>query len=72
MACEFEVFQDKGREYRWCLKAANGEVVADSAESYKTKAKCLAGIKVVQTGAPTATIDDHTTKKFDEVKKAET
>jgi uncharacterized protein YegP (UPF0339 family) len=72
MSCEFEVYQDGKREYRWRFRASNGEVTADSAESYKTKAKCLHGIKILQEEAPTAQIDDHTTKKLDPVKKAKT
>jgi uncharacterized protein len=72
MSCEFEVFQGSDKGYRWRFKAANGEVVASSSESYKTKASCLNGIRVVQEGSPTATIDDHTVKGVSRSKKAET
>lgn len=34
MADRIEVYQDKGGEFRWHLKAGNGEVVSDSAEGY--------------------------------------
>lgn len=30
------IFKDKRGEYRWHLRAGNGKIVADSAESYKT------------------------------------
>lgn len=33
---EYEVFQDVDGEYRWRLKAANGEIVAQS-EAYSRK-----------------------------------
>lgn len=31
----FETYKDKKKEWRWRLKANNGKVIADSAESYK-------------------------------------
>lgn len=35
-----EFFKDKAGEWRWNLKAANGRIVADSSEGYKTKWSC--------------------------------
>jgi len=43
-----EFFADKRGEYRWRLKATNGEVIADSAEGYKSKQGCKNGYESVQ------------------------
>jgi uncharacterized protein len=48
MAAKFEIFKDKRGEFRFHLKAPNGEVIASS-EGYKTKASAENGIKSVQT-----------------------
>lgn len=61
MAAEFEVYKDKGGEFRWRLQAANNEIVADSNEGYKTKASRLNGIEVVKRIAGNAPINDLTT-----------
>ncbi len=50
---KFEVYADKAGEYRFRLKATNGQVIATS-EGYKTKASCLNGIASVQKNAPDA------------------
>lgn len=45
---KFEVYEDDKKEFRWRLKAGNGQVVASSSEGYKAKAdadKALASIK---------------------------
>ncbi len=56
----FEVFIDNAEEYRWRLRAANGEIIADSSEGYKAKDSCLHGIELVKTEAPDASIEDET------------
>ena len=53
---KFELFCDKAGEYRFRLKARNGEVVAVS-EGYKTKANCENGIESVKANAPEAEIE---------------
>ena len=30
----FEIYEDRGGEYRWRLRSANGQIVADSGEGY--------------------------------------
>lgn len=55
MAAKFEVYKDAKGEYRFRLKAANGEIIA-SGEGYKTKAACLNGIESVKKNAPAAEI----------------
>ena len=52
---KFEMYQDKAGEYRFRLKARNGEIIATS-EGYTAKAGCLNGIESVQKNAPEAEI----------------
>ena len=59
MAGKFELFKDKAGEFRFRLKASNGEIIASS-EGYKTKASALNGIESVQKKAPDAKVDDQT------------
>ena len=54
----FEVYQDKSGEYRWRLKASNGQVIASSGEGYSSKRSCLDGIESVKRNAPEAEIRD--------------
>ncbi len=50
---KFELYTDKAGEYRFRLKAKNGEIIATS-EGYKTKASCENGIASVKKNAPDA------------------
>lgn len=50
---KFEVYQDKSGEYRFRLKATNGQVIAVS-EGYVAKASCLNGVESVKKNAATA------------------
>lgn len=52
---KFEVYLDKAGEYRFRLKARNGEIIAVG-ESYKAKASCLNGIESIKKNAPDAEI----------------
>lgn len=52
---KFEMYEDKGGEFRFRLKARNGEVIATS-EGYKAKASCENGIESVRKNAPGAEI----------------
>ena len=54
---KFEMYQDKAGEYRFRLKARNGEIIAVS-EGYTGKAGCLNGIESVQKNAPKAEISE--------------
>ena len=51
-----EMYLDKAGEYRFRLKARNGEIIATS-EGYKAKAGCLNGIESVRKNAPDAAIE---------------
>ena len=53
---KFEMYLDKAGEYRFRLKAKNGEIIATS-EGYKAKASCLNGIDSVKRNAPDATVE---------------
>jgi uncharacterized protein YegP (UPF0339 family) len=57
MAAKFEIFVDRKKQYRFHLKARNGETIAAS-QAYDTKAACVKGIKSIQRNAPTAEIID--------------
>jgi uncharacterized protein YegP (UPF0339 family) len=59
MAGKFEVYQDKKGEYRFRLKAGNGQVIA-TGEGYTTKKACLNGIESIRKNAPDAKLDDQT------------
>ena len=52
---KFEMYQDKAGEYRFRLKARNGEIIAVS-EGYTAKAGCLNGIESVRKNAGEAEI----------------
>ena len=53
---KFEVYLDKAGEYRFRLKATNGQIIAVG-ESYKALSSCLNGIESVKTNAPDAEIE---------------
>ena len=52
---KFEVYVDKAGEFRFRLKARNGEIIA-TGEGYKAKASCLNGIDSIRRNAPDAEI----------------
>jgi hypothetical protein len=52
---KFEIYIGSGEQYRWRLKAPNGEIIA-SGEAYSSKAACMNGINSVKTNAPKAEI----------------
>ena len=54
---KYELYMDKAGEYRFRLKAKNGEIIAVG-EGYKSKANCLNGIESVKRNAPDAKIVD--------------
>ncbi len=47
---KFEIYLDKAGEYRFRLKATNGEIIAVS-EGYKALASCMNGIESVKKNA---------------------
>ncbi|MBX3311450.1 MAG: DUF1508 domain-containing protein [Microbacteriaceae bacterium] len=51
MAGKWELYTDKGGEYRFRLKASNGQVIALASEGYTTKAAALNGIESIRKNA---------------------
>ena len=54
---KFEIYKDKAGEYRFRLKAKNGQIIA-TGEGYKAKASCLNGIESVKKNALGAEITE--------------
>ncbi len=57
MAAKFEVYKDKKGEFRFRLKAGNGEIIAVG-EGYKTKQSCMKGIESIKKNAPAAPVEE--------------
>lgn len=51
MAGKFEIYTDKAAEFRFRLKASNGQTILAS-EGYKAKSSCVNGIESVKKNAP--------------------
>ena len=52
---KFEVYTDKAGEFRFRLKATNGQIIAVS-EGYKAMTSCMNGIESVKKNAPDAPV----------------
>ena len=52
---KFEIYQDKAGEYRFRLKATNGQIIA-TGEGYVAKTSCLNGVESVRKNAPDAPV----------------
>ena len=52
---KFEIYTDKAGEFRFRLKATNGQIIAVS-EGYKAMASCQNGIESVKKNAPEAPV----------------
>jgi uncharacterized protein YegP (UPF0339 family) len=52
---KFEIYEDGNGEYRFRLKAGNGEVIAIG-EGYSSRSACENGVESVQRNAPVARI----------------
>ena len=52
---KFEVYNDKAGEFRFRLKAGNGQIIAVG-EGYTTRANCMNGIDSVKKNAPDAEV----------------
>jgi len=57
MAGTFEIYKDKAGEFRFRLRATNGQVIV-TVGGYETKASAIEGIESVQKNAPGAKIED--------------
>ena len=54
---KFEMYQDKAGEFRFRLKARNGQFIATS-EGYTTKNACENGVESVRKNAPEAAVEE--------------
>lgn len=52
----FELYRDRAGEWRWRLVAANGNIIADSGEGYRSKQGAKRGIESVKANAPGADV----------------
>ncbi len=59
---KFQVFEDRAGEYRWRLRANNGEIIADSSEGYVNKRDALHGIDLIKEVNPETSVEDLTTE----------
>ncbi|WP_297327132.1 DUF1508 domain-containing protein [uncultured Bartonella sp.] len=48
---KYEYYKDKREEWRWRLKAVNGQTIAVSGEGYVNKADALHGIDLVKSSS---------------------
>jgi uncharacterized protein YegP (UPF0339 family) len=55
---KFEVYKDKAMEYRWRLKAANGQIIGASSEGYKAQRDADHAIDLIKKGAAKAAVED--------------
>lgn len=62
MPAKFEVYQDAKKQFRFRLKAANGEIIA-TGEAYTTKKSCMNGIASIKKNAPIADVVEIENKK---------
>lgn len=52
---KFEIYNDKAGEFRFRMKAKNGQIIA-TGEGYKAKAGCKNGIESIRKNAPEADV----------------
>ena len=55
---KFEVYEDKGKEFRWRAKSPNGQTVASSGSAYKDQAAVDKAIDVIKKGAAKAAVEE--------------
>jgi uncharacterized protein len=63
---KFQIYKDRKGEYRWRLRARNGEIIADGNEGYSSKATCKHGIDLVKEQAASAAVEDQTEDRREE------
>lgn len=55
---KFELYKSPNGEYRWRLKATNGQVIATGGEGYSSKAAAQKGIESVKRSAADASVEE--------------
>ena len=62
MAGKLEIYKSSNGEFRWRLKASNGEPIASGGEGFKEKRSCLASIESVKKNMADHAVVDLTAK----------
>jgi uncharacterized protein YegP (UPF0339 family) len=57
---KFEVYKDRGGEFRWRLRATNTQILATSGDGYKSKRDCMSAIESVKRDVANAPVEDTT------------
>jgi uncharacterized protein YegP (UPF0339 family) len=68
---KFQLYKDRKGDYRWRLRARNGEIIADSNEGYSSKASCKHGIDLVKQQAANAEVEDQTESRAAQADRTE-
>jgi uncharacterized protein YegP (UPF0339 family) len=55
---KFETYEDNAKQNRWRAKASNGQVMAASGSSYKSKAESDGAIEAIKKGAAKAPVEE--------------
>jgi uncharacterized protein YegP (UPF0339 family) len=55
---KFELYKSPNGEYRWRLKATNGQVIATGGEGYSSKSAAQNGIASVKRSAADASVEE--------------
>jgi len=54
---KYEIYKDTRGEWRWRLKASNGQIIATSGEGYHNRSDCEHGIDLVKGSADAPVVD---------------
>lgn len=54
MSARLDIYRDTTGDWRWRVLAANGRVVADSAEGYRRRGAALRGFEITRSALPPA------------------
>ncbi len=57
MSDKYQIYKDTDGLYRWRYKHSNGNIIADSGESYHNKTDCQHGINIMKASANTPVED---------------
>lgn len=55
-AGHFEIYRDKANQYRWRLRRADGEIMADSGQGYDSREECESDLRWVRQNAGTVPV----------------
>ena len=55
---KFEIYQDRQGQFRWRLRAPNGQIIADSGEGYATRSNAKRAAENVRSRIAAAVIED--------------